>query len=145
MNIDTNKRKSHPKTIDPKPPPSKTHTTKQIRETELNDKHRVQNQCVLGLIDRNGPLPTSRLRSKVVCCAMGAHKGTYNPDSHLHSTTGIPSSDLTDLHPRPTGGPFSEGSYLSARMSIPIVLLFIPTGQKTMTGLDVQQLLLIFP
>ena len=45
---------------------------------------------------------------------MGAHKGTYNPDSHLHSTTRIPSSDPTGLHPRPTGGPFSEESYLSA-------------------------------
>ena len=45
---------------------------------------------------------------------MGAHKGTYNSDSHLHSTTRIPSSDPTGLHPRPTGGPISEGSYLSA-------------------------------
>ena len=33
---------------------------------------------------------------------------------------------------------------LGSRMSIPIVLLLIPTGQKTMTGLDVQQLLVIF-
>ena len=49
MNIDTNKRTSHPKTIDPKPPPSKTQTMNHIRETELNNKHRVQNQCVLGL------------------------------------------------------------------------------------------------
>ena len=32
-----------------KPPPSKTHTMKQMRKTELNVKHRVQNQCVLGL------------------------------------------------------------------------------------------------
>ena len=39
---------------------------------------------------------------------------THNPDSHLNSTTRIPSSDPTGLHPRPTGGPFSEGSYLSA-------------------------------
>ena len=45
---------------------------------------------------------------------MGAHKGTYNPDSHLQSTTRIPSSDPTGPHPRPTGGPFSEESYLSA-------------------------------
>ena len=45
---------------------------------------------------------------------MGAHNGTYNPDSHLHSTTRIPSSDPTGHHPRPTGGPFSEESYLSA-------------------------------
>ena len=32
----------------------------------------------------------------------------------MHSNTRIPSSDPTGLHPRPTGGPFSEGSYLSA-------------------------------
>ena len=32
-----------------KPPPSKTHTIKQMRKTELNVKHRVQNQCFLGL------------------------------------------------------------------------------------------------
>ena len=103
-----------------KPPPSKTHTIKQMRKTELNVKHRVQNQCVLGL-DMTSRLigtghfrPPVQVRAKVVCCAMGAHKGTYNPDSHLHSTTRIPSSDPTGLHPRPTGGPFSEESYLSA-------------------------------
>ena len=43
---------------------------------------------------------------------MGAHQCTYIPDSHLHSTTRIPSSDPTGLHPRPTGGPFSEEYYL---------------------------------
>ena len=44
-----------------------------------------------------------------MCCTVGAQKGTYKPDSHLHSTTRIPSSDPMGLHPRPTGGPFSEG------------------------------------
>ena len=49
MNIDTNKRTSHPKTIDPNPPPSKTHTINQIREIELNNKHREYKTRVLGL------------------------------------------------------------------------------------------------
>ena len=97
-----------------KPPPSKTHTIKQMRKTELNVKHRVQNQCVLGLDMTSRLIGTGHFRPPVlgpskgqlVCCAMGAHKGTYNPDSHLHSTTRIPSSDPTGLHPRPTGGPF---------------------------------------
>ena len=59
---------------------------------------------------------------------MGAHQGTYNPDSHLYSTSRIPFSDPTGLHPRPTGGPFSEGSYLSAGDTVGIFYA-LPTGR----------------
>ena len=88
-------------------------------QNRLTLGHRLLRHIALGLdvtgrLIGTGHFPTSRLRSKVVCCTMRVHKGTYNPDSHLYSTTRIPSSDPTGLHPRPTGGPFLEESYLSA-------------------------------
>ena len=71
MNIDKNKRTNHPKTIGPKPPPSKTHTINQIRETELNNKHRVQNKCVLGLDMTSRLIGTGHFRPPV----LGPSKG----------------------------------------------------------------------
>ena len=54
-----------------KPPPSKTHTIKQMRKTELNVKHRVQNQCVLGLDMTSRLIGTGHYRPPV----LGPSKG----------------------------------------------------------------------
>ena len=54
-----------------KPPPSKTHTINQMRKTELNVKHRVQNQCVLGLDMTSRLIGTGHFRPPV----LGPSKG----------------------------------------------------------------------
>ena len=54
-----------------KPSPSKTHTIKQMRKTELNVKHKVQNQCVLGLDMASRLIGTGHFRPPV----LGPSKG----------------------------------------------------------------------